>query len=216
MPLTVRNQATLKRILLFAPALLYVFSPPIQADERPNPCANQEQARKDLLGKPGYDEAEKAWQQCATLAIQQRKTELEATRDTWAASLDKLPNGGWIFLMVSPDGTYAVFGSRRHATREGSVVSLWLRYEYREQQTLNGYSNVKSVVERDMYDCARVKSKGVSSTYYGENNLGGGTGSSVNSDEAKVSWAPAIPGTVGDYLLDWACKAVPRVPTAKP
>jgi hypothetical protein len=61
-----------------------------------------------------------------------------------------------------------------------------------------------------------VKSKGVSSTYYGENNLGGGTGSSVNSDEAKVSWAPAIPGTVGDYLLDWACKAVPRVPTAKP
>jgi hypothetical protein len=203
-------------MLLFAPFLLYVFSSPIQAEERPYPCANQENARKDLLGKSGYDEAEKAWQECYTLAVQRRKTELVATRDTWAASLDKLPNGGWTFLMVSPDGTYAVFGSHRHATREGNVVSLWLRYEYREQQTVNGYADVKSAVERDMYDCARVRSKGVSSTYYGENNLGGGTGSSVNYDEVKVAWAPAIPGTVGDFLLDWACKTVPHAQAAKP
>lgn len=185
----------------------------VHADDKPAPCALQDKAWSDTkYGTPEYEEAKRTLQKCADLASEQKKAELEATRDTWAASLDKLPNGGWMFLMVSPDGTYAVFGSHRHATREGSVVSLWLRYEYREQQTINGYSNVKSAVERDMYDCASVRSKSVSNTYYGESNIGGGSGTSISYDEAKVAWAPVIPGTVGDYLLDWACKTVPRAP----
>ena len=91
-------------------------------------------------------------------------------------------------------------------------MSLWLRYQYRDQQKINGYSNVKSAVERDMYDCARVRSKSVSSTYYSESNIGGGTGTSISYDEAKVAWAPVIPGDRWDYLLDWACKTVPRAP----
>jgi hypothetical protein len=117
-------------------------------------------------------------------------------------------------LMVSDDGTYAVFGSRRHAIREGNVVSIWLRREYRESQS-NGAGSYKAAVERYMYDCARVASKNVAGTFYSENNLGG-SGSSFTNEEKLVSWVPAIPGTLGDFLLDWACKTVPRAqPAAK-
>lgn len=68
---------------------------------------------------------------------------------------------------------------------------------------------------RQMFDCARMTTKSVAITYYPENNLDG-IGLSFVYEEAKVGWAPAIPGTVGDTLLDWACKAVPRAPAARP
>jgi hypothetical protein len=115
------------------------------------------------MGKPTYEEARKDWQTCTTIAAEQKKEKFVATRDSWTASLDKLPSGGWVFLTVSSDGTYAIFGSHRHATREGNVVALWLRTEYREGQS-NGSEGYKSVVERNMYDCARMASKQVSTT----------------------------------------------------
>jgi hypothetical protein len=122
---------------LLAAILLLGFTSASRAEDTPDPCALQEKASRDAIGKsqPEFDEAQKTWLACSTAARQQKKAEFVATRDAWASSLDKLPAGGWIFLMVSPDGTYAVFGSHRHATREGNVVSLWLRYEYRESQT---------------------------------------------------------------------------------
>ena len=104
-----------------------------------------------------------------------------------------------------------MFGSRRHESRKGSTVAVWLRFEYREAQG-DGF---KSAVERDIYDCARIASKTLSVTYYNENNLGGAPGSSTTYDEDKVSWAPAIHGTVGDFLLDWACKTASKAQPAK-
>ena len=205
----------MKRILLFVPILFFVLSSPSWAEGTTYPCASQEKARHDALGKPEYEEVENAWKTCYDLAVQQKKSEYVATRDTWAASLDKLPNGGWVFLMVSPDGTNAIFGSHRHATREGNIVAIWLRYEYRDEQRNDLASQYKSEVQRNIYDCARVTFKSVAITYYGSNNLSGGEGLPYTYDEAKVAWAPAIPGTIGDSLLDWACKTTPR-PQAKP
>jgi len=160
------------------------------------------------MGTPQDDEASETYKKCEATANEQKKAEFAATRDTWAASLDKLSSGGWVFLLVSSDGTFAVFGSHRHATREGNVATIWLRFEYREEQ-VNGSETYKSLVERNKYDCVRMTSKEVSSTYYGENNLGSG-GSSLTFDESKAAWTPAIPGTLGDELLDWACKSTPR------
>ena len=204
----------MRRILLLLPVILYAQTSPCRADE--DPCAQQyKEWTAAKSGTPEYDQAYKYWQSCQAIVSQQKKTELAGSRDTWAASLDKLPNGGWIYLTVSPDGTYAVFGSHRHAIREGNVVALWLRYEYRESQTNHAAVGYKSVVERDMYDCARVTSKAVADTYYSDNNLGGGGGTSYTYEEKSVTWVPVIPGTLGDTLLDWACKSVPRPQPAK-
>jgi hypothetical protein len=211
-----KGAATLKRIFFFVPALFLAFSTPSRADDAPVPCANEDlQLSTQKYGTPGYDSANKTWQACLALAAQQKKAEYAATRNTWAASLDKLPNGGWEYLGVMGDGTYAFFGSHRHAIREGNIVSIWLRYEYRDQQATNANERFKSDVVRQMFDCTRMTTKSVATTYYPENNLDG-IGPSYVYDETKVGWAPAIPGTVGDTLLDWACKTVPRAPAAKP
>jgi surface-adhesin protein E len=204
----------MKRISHFLPVLLMVFASSVHAGEKPDPCALQwSEAAALKYNTPEFDAANKIWKECVALASEQQKMEFAASRETWAASLDKLPTGGWVFLMVSQDGIFTTFGSHRHATREGSVVSLWLRYEYRESRSLTGGANYKSVVYREMYDCSGVRSKSVSNTFYSESNLAV-LGPSYTYDEAKVAWAPVIPGTLGDSLLDWACKTTP--PRAQP
>jgi hypothetical protein len=204
----------LKRIAFLAPILLLALAPSARSADAPDPCPVQKKAWQDSVGPTEAGKTLEIWNACVALAKGPAKVDFVATRDAWAQSLDKLPNGGWEFLMVSPDGTYAIFGSHRHATREGGIVSLWDRYEFRESQPRNGGANYKSVVYREMYDCTGVRSKSVSNTYYSENNLSG-VGPSYTYEEAKVAWAPVIPGTVGDSLLDWACKTTPRAQPAK-
>jgi hypothetical protein len=200
-----------KRIFLLL-LLGCLFSSPGHADETPAPCASEWKAATDPSARSGtYEEARAALETCEARAREQKKKEFAQTGSTWAAGLDPLANAGWVLLAVAPDGTNAVFGSRRHETRKGSTVAVWLRFEYREAQG-DGF---KSAVERDVYECARIASKALSVTYYSENNLGGAPRNSTTFDEDKVSWAPVIPGTVGDLLLDWVCKTASKAQPAK-
>jgi hypothetical protein len=163
-------------------------------------------------GSPEYQDDRKHLSACEAEAEKQKKEHFANTAATWATSLDSLPNGGWGLLQVSNDGTMAVFGSRRHEMRAGNVVSLWFRYEFRETQGV-GAEQHKSAVQREMYDCARMSVRVVSVSFFGANNLAV-PGSSSTYDESKASWTPLIPGTMGDYLLDWACKTT--APKPKP
>lgn len=76
-----------------------------------------------------------AWKACISIS-----------RKEWVASLDPLPGGGWQYLMGTDDGTVAIFGSRRHAAREGNVETLWMRYEYRQMQYVAGQQYKSEVV----------------------------------------------------------------------
>jgi surface-adhesin protein E len=197
----------LNRVFLLAPFLLLALAASAHSADTPDPCARQRQATIDAFGTPKHAAATELWQACVTWANNQGKEDLVATKDAWAQSLDKLPNGGWMLLMVSDDGTFAVFGSLRHATREGDVVSVWERWEYRERQA----NNTRSSVVRKMYDCARVVSKPVSSASYSQSNLSGAASSNAYDER----WVPVVPGSMGDSLLEWACKSTPRVQAAK-
>lgn len=185
-----------------------LFSSPNHADEA---CMSEYAQMKASSGKPEYEQAYQAAKACETRASEQKKKDFAETRTTWEAGLDPLTSGGWELAVLSWDGTYAVFGSRRHETRKGSTVAVWFRYEFREQQSSNG--TYKSAVERDLYDCERNTTKTVSATYYGENNLVRG-GSSYTYDDGKVTWVPIIPGSLADQLLEWACRT-PRAQPAK-
>lgn len=181
-------------------------SPAFASDEAaPCPSELQKVLTAASANDPNYQKIREAWDECEDRAETAKKADFARTADAWAAGLDRLPGGGWVLLEVRPDGTSAVFGSRRHEIRKGSVVAVWLRTEYRETQANNGIS-YKSLVERDMYDCERIANKEVSVAYYGENNLNAPAGS-FTFDEEKSTWNPIIPGTVGDSLLDWACRA---------
>jgi hypothetical protein len=185
---------------------------PGHTDETPDSCA--EEWKQATSGSPDNSEKMRVWQECAAKAAEQKKAIYAATRNVWADRLDTLPSGGWTLLSVSPDGTYAVFGSRRHGSRRGSVVAVWLRLENREAQSANG-TTFKSEVERDLYDCERITSKATSVTYYSDNNLNG-PGRSDTYDENKVTWSPVIPGTLGDSLLEWACRTPKTQPAKTP
>lgn len=208
----------MKRIFLVVPILAFALASATRAEFKPPWCVPEYKEYLDAkFNTPERDAAQKIWEKCLALANEQEKAEFSSTRDTWAASLDKLPNGGWAFLRVDAKGTNAIFGSHTHATREGNIVALWLRYEYREAQTDQPGLNYKSFVEREIFDCGNVKYKIVAEIYYSESNLGGVSRAPYEYDEAKVGWTAAIPGTLGDSLLDWACKAAPRAksPRAK-
>jgi hypothetical protein len=174
------------------------------ADADPSePCSLQWKSYSAAQpSSPEHAEWSHAWRAC-----------IATSRNEWAAALKPLPGGEWMLLMVDDDGLFAIFGSHRHATREGNVATLWLRYEQRESQTESG-EYYRSKVERVMYDCARVASKIVSITYYGGSNLDA-IGNSFTYDVSKVGWAPVIPGTIGDSLIDWACKSTSRAQPAK-
>jgi hypothetical protein len=213
----------MSKLLFFALFLGCLFSSPGRADEAPDPCAAESQRYNDSLKSftlAGLPEASQALSECRkqaseqkALAYEQEKKKWPETGATWAAGLNNLPDGGWTLLFVPADGTYAVFGSRRHATRRGSVATVWLRYEYREAQTSLGAS-YKSAVNRSLFDCDRIAAKAVSGTTYTNNNLDD-PGPSITYEEAKVGWTPVIPGTLNEFLLDWACRTTAGAQSAK-
>ena len=188
---------------LFFVLLLLGFATTSRAEDTVDPCDFQ---HKEMLATPSntieYPLAKKDWEDCM------KKQNYIETRKVWAASLDKLPNGEWIFLTVSEDGTLAVFATFRNATREENVVSVWQRWEYRDQQP----DKSRSAAVREMYDCVHKASKPVLAVNYAQNNLG----NQASSKSYEEKWVPVVPGTLRDQLLDWACKSVPRAQTAKP
>src|ERR1700733_2201670 len=97
---------TLKRKFLFIPILLLAVALASRADDKPGPCALQWKAYIDATDSE-RPEAIATFKKCSDTADEQKKADFVSTRDTWAASLDKLPNGGWVFLMVDDDGTDA-------------------------------------------------------------------------------------------------------------
>ena len=183
-----------------------LFSSSGHADE--TPCASELKQATDSIGKPEYAQTSKVWADCQVQWEQQKQKVFAETRINWSEGLDPLAGGGWALLNVSRDGSYAVFGSRRHETRKGRVSAVWLRYELREPKSDNAVSYM-SEVERTLYDCERIATKSISVVYYKENNLGWGVRSAYTYDEAKVAWTPVVPGTLGDSLLEWACNTHP-------
>ena len=197
----------MKRTFFLAPILLLAFASSARSADTTDRCAVQKKAWQTAVGATEQARALEIWNACEAWVKEQGKVDLVATRDAWAQSLDKLPNGGWTLLTVSDDGTFAVFGSLRHATREGNVVAVSQRWEYREQQN----DNSRSYVVREMYDCAQAASKSVSSNSYRQSNLSGEASSKIYDEK----WVPVAPGTLGESLLDWACKTVPQSQAAK-
>jgi hypothetical protein len=96
--------------------------------------------------------------------------------------------------------------------REGAKVYVWFRWEYQHPQPWNHSSNniVSSLVMREVYDCTRQVSKELSQVGYAENNLQHELNDAqLVFEEGTQKWVPVIPGTIGEYMLNWACTTAP-------
>jgi len=125
----------------------------------------------------------------------------------WARSIEPLPAGGWKLLgPASTDNKSVLFASTHNLNREGSIVSVWFRFEFMlPQHNDESNGNFQSFVERDEIDCTAQASKRLAISYYQGNNLDN-TGPAYVWDAAKLLWAPAVPGTIFEAMAGWACE----------
>jgi hypothetical protein len=197
-------------VAVFAVGQVYAQDPP--APEKPEPYADFLKRTSNLPGDQQGGESEAYW---AKVKAYNEWTEAQdakndaATALSWAQSLKPL-EGGWELVDVSNDGRHATFESRRQLMRDGSTVYVWLRFENRVPQPwqYTGMPQYKSAAERDHYDCSRQLSKIVSMTAYAESNFDKpNQNESVVYDEKVQQWTPIIPGTLGEKLAQWACRA---------
>jgi hypothetical protein len=121
----------------------------------------------------------------------------------WTHELDPLPNGGWSFRHFADDWSYALYSSNHQRRRVGDVVTLWLRWEQRDQQNATGYA-FRSYVAKVEFDCTGARMRTVAETFYPERNLKGDP-QSLDLNPKSITWDSVIPGSQGEYTLQFAC-----------
>jgi hypothetical protein len=121
----------------------------------------------------------------------------------WTHELDPLPNGGWSFRHYADDWSWALYTSNHQRRRVGDVVTLWLRWEHRDSQSPAGHA-FRSYVEKVEFDCNGARMRTVAETFYAERNLKGNP-HSLDLNPKSITWDSVIPGSQGEYNLQYAC-----------
>lgn len=107
----------------------------------------------------------------------------------------------WEWVETAPDRVY--FATRLGAQRQGDVVSMWMRVEYRDPEPPD---QRLSAAERSEWDCAHRRRAVREMVVHRWNNL-----DDTDPDQAKVEgrvWEDIKPKTAGESLLNFAC-AIP-------
>lgn len=97
-----------------------------------------------------------------------------------------------------------LFVSDHNVVRAADSVTVWFRNEYFKSQTSGPLTSYRSSVSRYQLSCTRSAMRVLAYSYYTKSNLDGTFQSFVN-DEDKVRWEPAVPGTIGELMVNWAC-----------
>jgi len=114
----------------------------------------------------------------------------------WLGDINMMPEGGWIPLVWAASKDSIGFVSSKRYVREGSIVTFWMRWEYKPQ------SRYPSVLQRAQYDCTKAQYRSISQTSYTANNMGGGSPESLTQ---LGQWSPIAPGTMGETIMDFVC-----------
>jgi hypothetical protein len=122
----------------------------------------------------------------------------------WVRTLNPMTDGGWQFMAVAPDGSWASFSTEHQMKRSGHLVTVWLREEYPEPQRGSG-DIYFSYVQKIQYDCGNERARGLLIIYYSENNISGSETSEA-TDVKQAAWVPIVPGTHSENVYQWACK----------
>ena len=118
----------------------------------------------------------------------------EAELRAWLNSLLPLSDAGWV--VVAPwNGTNVVYIADRGALRDGSVVSVWVRWEYLRNTAVNEIP-YKSSTEQIAFDCRHKQFRFYDLTVY--------TGNSLTGDHRSVTFSgrPWNPYAQGPRFAD--------------
>jgi hypothetical protein len=121
----------------------------------------------------------------------------------WVKQLDLKGRMDWEWIETYPSEVY--FATRKDAGRDGDVVTMWTRIEYRDPQ--GGPVAHRSVASRDAWDCAGKRRSNLSTIYYRWSNLE--DGDPQKGTPGLAQWDAVEPGSLGATLLEFACSLEP-------
>ena len=127
----------------------------------------------------------------------------------WVKKLELRGRSDWEWLETYPEQVY--FASRFDSERNGDIVTMWLRIEFKSPQSPGAH---RSAVSRDDWDCVKRQRSTRGMIFYKWNNL--------QADEPEHSsnllryWEKIEPGTIGETLLNFACSIQPMQQTIIP
>jgi hypothetical protein len=130
----------------------------------------------------------------------------------WVKKLELRGRSDWEWLETYPEQVY--FASRVDSERNGDIVTMWLRIEYKNPQSPGAH---KSAASRDDWDCAKRRRSTLGLIFYKWNNLQ--ADEPVRSTNLLRYWEKIEAGSIGETLLGFACsiKAVqPLITPATP
>ncbi len=138
---------------------------------------------------------------------------MKGVGNEWVKELDLKGRMDWEWIETYPDRVY--FATRHDAAREGDVVTMWTRIEYKHAQSPSSH---KSVVSRDDWDCRQRRRSTKGLFFYQWNNLE--DEDPERSTNLLRSWEQIEKNTIGETLLNFACSIRPMqqviVPEPKP
>jgi len=116
----------------------------------------------------------------------------------WVKKLELRGRSDWEWLETYPEQVY--FATRVEAERNGDIVTMWLRIEYKNPQSPGDH---RSAASRDDWDCVKRQRSTRGIIFYRWNNLQ--ADEPVRSTNLLRYWEKIEPGTIGETLLNFAC-----------
>lgn len=136
---------------------------------------------------------------------------MKGAGNDWVKELDLKGRMDWEWIETYPEQVY--FATRHDSQRNGDVVSMWMRIEYKFPQSPLAH---KSALSHDDWDCKKRERSTTGVFFYTWNNLQTDKDEPEHSTELLRSWEKIAPGTVGETLLNFACGIKQFTPLIKP
>jgi hypothetical protein len=152
---------------------------------------------------------------CALAAVPARAqlttVPMKGAGNEWVKKIDLKGRMDWEWLETYPEQVY--FATRHDAKRNGDIVTMWTRLEYKHAQNPLAH---KSALSKDDWDCAKRQRSTRGVFFYKWNNLQTDRETPEHSTNLLPSWEKIEKGTIGETLLQFACSIKLTQPLIKP
>jgi hypothetical protein len=125
---------------------------------------------------------------------------MKGAGNEWVRALELRGTMDWEWIETYPEQVF--FATRHEATRNGDVVSMWMRIEYHHPQNPLEH---RSALSHDDWNCAKRERSTTGVFFYKWNNLQTDRPEPEHSTNLLRSWEKVQPDTIGETLLNFAC-----------
>ena len=135
-------------------------------------------------------------------AAQITSVPMQGLGNEWVKQLELKGRMDWEWIETYPDRVF--FATRRDAQRNGDIVTMWMRIEYKSPQSPSTH---RSALSRDEWDCKEKRRATMGTFFFKWNNLQ--DDDPERSTALFKTWEKIEPGTLAQTLLDFACSLTP-------